>query len=107
MFILLIFIFSALYTNAQCNEKTKEQTDSLKTSIPYPKFNIGDILYIAFINDPDVGTNNITEEDIDIKKVRIVTMTAYNSIEGPQISYVFSLRGLSLLNGNISLLMYV
>lgn len=73
--------------------KTKEQTDSLKTSIPYPKFNIGDILYIAFINDPDVGTNNITEEDIDIKKVRIVTMTAYNSIEGPQFSYVFSLRG--------------
>lgn len=79
--------------HAQCNEKTKVQVDSLKTSIPYPKFNIDDILYIAFINDPDVGTNNITDEDIDIKKVRVVNMKVYNSIEGSQYSQVLSLKG--------------
>lgn len=79
--------------HAQCNEKTKEQVDSLKASIPYPKYNIDDILYIAFINDPDVGTNNITDEDIDVKKVRIYNMRAYNSIEGSKSSYVLSLIG--------------
>jgi len=79
--------------HAQCNEKTKEQVDSLKTSIPYPKFNIDDVLYIAFINDPEVGTNDITEKDIDVKKVRICQMRAYNSIEGPKFSNVLSLRG--------------
>lgn len=89
----LILFLIPLFANAQCNEKTKEQLDSLKSSIPYPKFNIDDVLYIAFIKDPEVGTNNITEEDIDIKKVRIVNMRAYNSIEGPQFSYVLSLKG--------------
>jgi len=92
-FILLIFVFSALYANAQCNEETKKQLDSLKASIPYPKFNIDDVLYIAFINDPNVGTNNVTEKDIDVKKVRIYNMIAYNSIEGSESSYVLSLIG--------------
>lgn len=79
--------------HAQCNEDTKKQVDSLKTSIPYPKFNIDDVLYIAFINDPNVGTNNVTEKDIDVKKVRIYNMRAYNSIEGSESSYVLSLIG--------------
>lgn len=92
-FILLLFTFSAFYANAQCNEDTKKQVDSLKTSIPYPKFNIDDVLYIAFINDPNVSTNNVTEKDIDVKKVRIYNMSAYNSIEGSESSYVLSLRG--------------
>lgn len=78
---------------AQCNEETKKQLNSLKASIPYPKFNIDDILYIAFINDPNVGTNNVTEKDIDVKRVRIYNMSAYNSIEGSESSCVFSLRG--------------
>ena len=79
--------------HAQCNEKTKEQLDSLKSSIPYPKFNIDEVLYIAFINDPNVGTINVTEKDINVKKVRIYNMSAYNSIEGSESSYVLSLRG--------------
>lgn len=92
-FILLMFALSALYADAQCNEETKNQLDSLKVSIPYPKFNIDDVLYIAFINDPNVGTNNVTEKDIDVKKVRIYNMSAYNSIEGSESSYVLSLIG--------------
>lgn len=91
--IFVILFLIPLFANAQCNEKTKEQLDSLKSSIPYPKFNIDDILYIAFINDPDVGTNNIADEDIDIKKVRVVNMKVYNSIEGPQFSQGLSLKG--------------
>lgn len=92
--VLFILVMSLpIICHAQCNEKTKEQVDSLKTSIPYPKFNIDDILYIAFINDPNVGTNNVTEKDIDVKKVRIYNMRAYNSIEGPESSYVLSLIG--------------
>ena len=50
-------------------------------------------MYIAFINDPNVGTNNVTEKDINVKKVRIYNMRAYNSIEGPESSYVLSLIG--------------
>ena len=87
----LLAISLPIICHAQCNQKTKEQVDSLKTSIPYPKFNIDDILYIAFINDPNVGTNNVTEKDINVKKVRIYNMRAYNSIEGPESSYVLSL----------------
>lgn len=91
--ILLIFVFSALYADAQCNEETKKQVDSLKASMPYPKFNVDDILYIAFINNPDVGTNNITEKDIDVKKVKIFDMRACNNIAGANSDYVLSLRG--------------
>lgn len=91
LFILVIAL--PIICHAQCNEETKKQLDSLKASIPYPKFNIDDVLYIAFINDPNVGTNNVTEKDIDVKKVRIYNMSAYNSIEGSESSYVLSLRG--------------
>lgn len=91
LFILVIAL--PIICHAQCNEETKKQLDSLKASIPYPKFNIDDVLYIAFINDPNVGTNNVTEKDIDVKKVRIYNMSAYNSIEGPESSYVLSLSG--------------
>lgn len=91
LFVILFLI--PLLANAQCNEKTKKQLDSLKSSIPYPKFNIDDVLYIAFINDPNVSTNNVTEKDIDVKKVRIYNMSAYNSIEGSESSHVLSLRG--------------
>lgn len=91
--ICVILFLIPLFANAQCNEKTKELIDSLKSSIPYPKFNIDDVLYIAFINDPNVDSNNVTEEDVDVTKVRIVNMRAYNSIEGPQFSYVLSLIG--------------
>lgn len=91
LFILAIAL--PIICHAQCNEETKKQLDSLKASIPYPKFNIDDVLYIAFINDPNVGTNNVTEKDIDVKKVRIYNMSAYNSIEGTESSYVLSLSG--------------
>ena len=89
----LILFFIPLFANGQCNEKTKELVDSLKSSIPYPKFNIDDVLYIAFINDPNVSTDNITDEDIDVVEVRIFDMGLSNSIEGPQNSRVLSLRG--------------
>ncbi len=92
--VLFILVMSLpIICHAQCNEKTKGQVDSLKTSIPYPRFNIDDILYIAFINDPDVGTNNVTEKDICVKKVQIYNMKACNSIEGPEFSDVLSLIG--------------
>ena len=65
----LILFFIPLFANGQCNEKTKELVDSLKSSIPYPKFNIDDVLYIAFINDPNVSTDNITDEDIDVVSI--------------------------------------
>lgn len=91
--ICLILFFIPLFVNAQFNEKTKGLVDSLKSSIPYPKFNIDDVLYIAFINDPNVGTNNVTEKDIDVMKVRIVNMRACNDIAGPEYSYVLSISG--------------
>ncbi len=92
--ILFLLAFALpIICHAQCNEETKKQLDSLKASIPYPKFNIDDVLYIAFINDPNVGTNNVTEKDINVKKVRIYNMSAYNSIEGSESNYVLSLIG--------------
>lgn len=93
IFILLMLALQAFYANAQCNEKTKEQLDSLKSSIPYPKFNIDDVLYIAFINAPDVSTDNVTKEDINVMKVRIFDMRAYNSIGGSQFDNILSLNG--------------
>ena len=91
--ILIILFFFPLFANAQCNEKTKELVDSLKSSIPYPKFNIGDVLFVAFINDPEVGINEAKEEDVDVMKVQIVNMRAYNDLAGPESSYVLSING--------------
>lgn len=68
---------------AECHEETKAKVDSLKGAIPYPKWNISDTAYIAFINDPKVGTNNFTDNDIIIIKVKIVDMMLFNSIGGP------------------------
>ena len=79
--------------NAQCNENTKKCVDSLKTSIKYPLFNIGDTLYIAFIKDPNIGTNYVTERDIDAMKVKIVNMRLYNDIAGANSTHIFSLDG--------------
>lgn len=91
--IFVILFFIPLFANAQCNEKTKELIDSIKSSIPYPKFNVGDVLYIAFINDPNVGTDNVTEKDVDVMKVKIVSMSVFNSIEGPDFRNVLSVIG--------------
>lgn len=68
---------------AECHEETKAKVDSLKAAIPYPKLNINDNAYIAFINDPNIGTNNFTDKDIIIIKVKIVDMMLFNSIGGP------------------------
>lgn len=78
--ILLLMTFLSLvsYCYGQCSDGTRELVDSIKMSIPYPKFNIGDTVYIACINNPAVGINQLTEKDIDVYKVRIVEMCVIN-----------------------------
>lgn len=39
----------SLVCSAQTSNETKTSVDALKSSIPYPKYNIGDTLFIAFI----------------------------------------------------------
>ena len=78
--ILASYTFLTLHANAQCTERTKAKIDSIKSQIPYPKFNVGDTLYIAFINDPNKDFYNITEKDIEIKKVKICEMKLYNNV---------------------------
>lgn len=82
--IVLIFSFVLLtsISFAECNENTKAKVDYIKSTIPYPKWNMGDIAYIAFINDPSIGTDNFTDRDIMVLRVKIVGMKLYNSIGG-------------------------
>lgn len=68
----------------ETSRETKEKVDNLKLSIQYPKYNIGDILYIAFLKNDNVGTNNFRDSDIIVKKVKIADMMLYNSIGGPE-----------------------
>lgn len=61
------------------SEKTKARVDAFKAAIPYPKFNIGDTLYIAFINDPELAISCVRPQDVDVLKVRISNMMLYTS----------------------------
>lgn len=94
---LLLLIFALITINslllAECTEDTKAKVDYIKSSIPYPKWNIGDIAYIAFINDPTVGTNNFTERDITVYRVEIVGMKLCNNIGGPDFADGLYLEG--------------
>lgn len=87
-FIILIFsfIFLQAISFAECNEDTKTKVDFIKSNIPYPKWSMGDVAYIAFIKDQKIGTNNFTDRDIVVYKVKIVGMKLYNSIGGPDFS---------------------
>lgn len=78
---LLLFTFSTFNIKAQCNKATKLKIDSLKAEIPYPQFNIGDTLYIAFITNPYIGIESVTKNDIEVKKVQIYEMKLYNNID--------------------------
>ena len=71
-FLFLLLVLSLpLSTYAQCNEKTKTMVEELKKSITYPKYNIGDTLYIAFINNVDADINSLSDKDIDVNRVVI------------------------------------
>ncbi len=80
---LSLFVLSAaLVSFAQTSvpsEMTKARVDAFKAAIPYPKFNIGDTLYIAFIRDPEVATSRVRSQDIDVMQVRISNMMLYTS----------------------------
>lgn len=83
----LLILLSSLAGWAQCTEATKAQVDSLKASIPYPKYNIGDVLYIAFITNPKADSRHLLESDVDVYKVRIEDMRLINGFSGPDFEY--------------------
>lgn len=91
--IFIAFAFQTFYASAQCNEETKKQVDQLKSSIPYPKFNINDTLYIAFINNQDIGINEVTEKNIEVKSVKIINMKIYNDLEIQNSNHILCLGG--------------
>lgn len=72
----------SLVCSAQTSNETKTSVDALKSSIPYPKYNIGDTLFIAFINDPEVAADAARSADVSVSKVRIVEMMLYNTFGG-------------------------
>lgn len=76
--IIILSLLFPISVFGQCNEETKKKVDELKSSITYPKYNIGDILYIAFINDPEVSTDNVQDKDIAVYKIKVVDMCVVN-----------------------------
>ena len=97
---LLFIILSSLMSYCFCqdnntdlhNKLLHEKTDKLKSDIPYPKYDIGDTVYIAFIADPDIDSRYITEKDCLIKKVKIVGCVLTNGYI-VHFGDVFSLPG--------------
>lgn len=80
--LLLVFATLSLVCSAHTSKITRERVDSLKLAIPYPMHNIGDTLFVAFINNPEVATDAVRPSDVEVLKVRIVDMMLYNSIGG-------------------------
>ena len=72
----------SLVCSAQTSNETKTSVDALKSSIPYPTYNIGDTRVIAFINDPEVAADAARSADVSVSKVRIVEMMLYNTFGG-------------------------
>ena len=77
-----VFAALSLVCSAQTSKGTEERVNALKSAIPYPKHNIGDTLFIAFINDPDVAVGAVRPADVSVIKVRIVEMMLYNMFGG-------------------------
>lgn len=78
----LLVLSAAIVGFAQTSvlsKTTKARVDAFKAAIPYPKFNIGDTLYIAFIHDPEVATDRVRPQDVDVLQVRISNMMLYTS----------------------------
>lgn len=80
--LMVVFAALSLVCSAQTSKDTRTRVDALKSAIPYPKHNIGDTLFIAFINDPEVATDRVRPTDVSVIKVRIVEMMLYNTIGG-------------------------
>ena len=78
----LLCLMACFCPLAESPKETKSRVDALKTAIPYPKFNLGDTLYIVFINDPEVATDRVRTQDVDVLKVRIVNMSLVSSTYG-------------------------
>lgn len=81
-FIFVAFAVLSFVCFAQTSKETVSNVNMLKASIPYPKYNIGDTLYIAFVNDPNVSTDAIHPSDVVVIKARIVEIMLYNTIGG-------------------------
>lgn len=80
--LLVVFFALSLICSAQANRETKERVDALKSAIPYPKYNIGDTLFIAFISDSEVAVGAVRSADVSVYKVLIVEMMLYNTFGG-------------------------
>lgn len=78
----VFFVTLFLVGRAQTYKETRERVDALKSAIPYPKYNIGDTLFIAFINDPEIAVGAVRPTDVSVYKVRIVEMMLYNMFGG-------------------------
>lgn len=72
------FFISSFSCYSQSTEHTKQLVDSIRISIPYPKYNINDIVYIAFIKNPKADVRFLTDKDIEVVKARIVEMCVVN-----------------------------
>lgn len=81
-YLFAVFAALSLVCSAQTSKETEERVNALKSAIPYPKHNIGDTLFIAFINDSDVAVGAVRPADVSVIKVRIVEMMLYNTFGG-------------------------
>lgn len=82
LFLIIFMCVMTAQTFAQCNEKTKAQVDSMKESLTYPKYNIGDILWICFYASDDFSDDKkATYSDLVFYKVRIVDIKPTNGLD--------------------------
>lgn len=85
-FALSLFVLSATLVGfAQTSvraKETKARVDAIKSAIPYPRFNLGDTLYIAFIKDPETATNRVRHQDVDVREIRVVNLMLVSSSFG-------------------------
>lgn len=81
LFVLSAALVGFAQTSVRANE-TKARVDAMKSAIPYPKFNLGDTLYIAFIKDPETATNRVRLQEVEVREVRVANMMLLSSAFG-------------------------
>lgn len=72
--LLLMLVLACIVLGVRAKNDVSESkawVDKMKSSIPYPKYNIDDTAYIAFVRHSNVTGQNVKERDIEVFQVKI------------------------------------
>lgn len=67
-------------------QSSSEKVEALKQAIPSPKYEVGDTLYISFVNDPAADTRYLRPSDLSTLRVVLIDCRLANYDGGLYLS---------------------